>query len=172
MSVCWLRTGILAMVTVLCFPIFFAANAQAGVKIPIPVPVDVGTVIYEVGPVPDLFSILSPELADHKLGYKCSHFGLAGMDIWCWGRELVVFKNNQYSDIPASLREVFEEKYPFSQAKRSFFNKYGFMTSVSVLSVLFILALIAGNSADRKPEPDISAHQDHGKEDIITITKF
>ncbi len=102
------------------------ARASASPKIPFLLVINTGDAIYKVAELPpELASI--PDLKGWALGYKCSHFGILWADFACWDKQLVVFKDDTYSDIPADIRVRLELKYPFSSCERNPWNRYGFL---------------------------------------------
>jgi len=122
-----LRTSLLAAFLILCAPLFFQTQAQA--KIPLFI-INTGDIIYPVADIPDELAETETDLSGYKLGYKCSHFGVLFADVWCWDKQLVLFKdtsirNQEYMDLPDEIRPSLEKKYPFSKTDRSPWNKYG-----------------------------------------------
>lgn len=141
-----IRIFILLIIISLGLFTFYEKEALAKGKIPIPVLINTGSVIYPVAPIPPEIAELSeyPDIEDLKLGYKCSHIGIFYADIWSWNKELVIYKGDTYSEIPAEIRQVLEMDYPFSEAERSTWNRYGIVISVLILGFLSAIGAMWG----------------------------
>ena len=133
---------ILTAIISIGFSAFFGKEALAGGKIPIPFIINTGKVVYPIAPIPDELAALSldPDIEDWNLGYLCDHIGIFYADIWCWNKELVIYKGNTYDEIPDEIREEFEPKYPFSETERSAWNRYGIFFLI-VIVFIFLIAV-------------------------------
>ncbi len=136
--------AMLTMIVSLCLSAFCGKDALAKKRIPIPMLINIGDVIYPVAPIPDAVAARSdaPDILDWKLGYRCQHFGIFYADIVCWDKELVIFKENTYSEIPGDLRGDLEAEYPFSEADRTTWNRYGLVIVISILIALGALGAL------------------------------
>jgi hypothetical protein len=105
--------------------------------------------MYPVAPIPTELAELSedPDIENWKLGYKCSRLGIFNANIWSWGKELVVYKGNTYSEIPADIRQGLEIDYPFSEAERSIWNRYGMGILVVIMGFLTVIGAIKGTGS-------------------------
>lgn len=77
-------------------------------------------------------------LSDWKLGWKFARFGILFSDVWTWNRQLVAFKDNTYSSLPAEVQASLVPKCPFAKCSRGYWRKYG----AKVLVGLIVLGLI------------------------------
>jgi hypothetical protein len=135
------RIVILIIIIALGLFTFSEKEALAKGKIPILIIINTGNIIYPVAPIPPELAELSedPDIEDWKLGYKCNRIGIFNANLWSWGNELVLYKGKTYSEIPPEIRQVLETDYPFSEAERSIWNRYGIV--ISVLIIVFLTAI-------------------------------
>ena len=91
--------------------------------------INTGTEIARVADLPEGLAD-QPELKGWSLGYKYEHFGILWADVWTWDKELVIFKDDTYSEIPEEVREELEAEYPFSDSDRNLWNRFGILAAV------------------------------------------
>lgn len=116
------RVIILLILVGCCLGLGGSAKAEAkGLRLII---INTGEVFYKVGDLPQELAS-DPELAGWALGYKASHLGVLWADVACWNKELVVFKDTTYSDLPAELRERLAVEYPWSRTQRNIWTRFG-----------------------------------------------
>lgn len=118
---------------------FGTAKAAEAKGLPLII-INTGDVFYKVADLPEELAS-NPDLQGWSLGYKASHFGILWADIACWNKELVVFKDNTYSDLPPDLRDRLAAQYPWSSTKRNPWTRFG--------AVLMIGGLGAGKFLKR-----------------------
>lgn len=115
------------------------ALAKKGVVV-----VNTGDELFAVAPFPADVVKQYPRTADIQVGYKCSHFGLFWADVWTWNCQLVaVTGENSYADLPPAIHDQLaaDPRYAFGEAKRGYWNHYGFPTLVLGLLALFALVI-------------------------------
>jgi len=144
MKIHLLRTSLLAVFLILCAPLLFQTQAQAK-------KINYYGTIYPVAEIPDEIAKIASTYHCDKLGYKCYHIQILYADLLCWDKELVMFKDDPakkdrykrygyyYREIPKEIREFLGKKYPFSEAKRNLWNKYGIFVIIIVAISLFII---------------------------------
>jgi hypothetical protein len=120
-----------------------AAHARRGLPL---VFINVGTEMFEVGEFSAQQLRDLPELASYKPAYMCSRFGIFWADIWTWDCHIVAgqIEADSYADLPPELTNELVAKYPMSQAKRSFWNHYGFVSTIGLFAIFSFLKRKAG----------------------------
>ncbi len=91
--------------------------------------INTGTNVAKVADLPAELAT-DPELAGWALGYKYERFGILWADVWTWDREMVIFKEDTYSEIPDEMRTTFEAEYSFSDTDRNLWNRFGFLMMI------------------------------------------
>jgi hypothetical protein len=133
-----LRPFVLVAVFAVAFTLVSGEASARRRGIPFLFIINTGDVIYPVAELPEELAN-DPELKGWALGWKCSHFGLLWADIACWNKELVAFKDNTYSELPAKLLDDLEARYPFSDAERNLWNRYGMLLMLAAgIGALFM----------------------------------
>jgi hypothetical protein len=92
--------------------------------------INTGTNIAKVADLPAELAA-DPELAGWALGYKYERFGILWADVWTWEKELVLFKDDTYSDLPDEIRTAFETQYSFSDSDRNLWNRFGVLIMIA-----------------------------------------
>jgi hypothetical protein len=91
--------------------------------------INTGTNIAKVADLPPELAA-DPELAGWALGYKYERFGILWADVWTWEKELVIFKDDTYSELPEGVRTAFEAQHSFSDSDRNLWNRFGILLMV------------------------------------------
>jgi len=153
---------ILTAIISIGFSAFCGKEALAAGKIPIPFIINIGKVIYPLGPIPDELATLSldPDIENWKLGYLCQHIGIFYADIWCWNKQLVIYKGDIYDEIPDEIREEFEPKYPFSETERSAWNRYGIFFLIVIATMIFIALIAIGYQQETISDEEVEDDYD------------
>jgi hypothetical protein len=92
-----------------------------------------GNELFEVAAFPQKLTDEDQELRNVKAGYKCDRFGIFWADVWTWNCQLVaVTGEDSYADLPAAIVTTLaaDPDYSMKQAKRSFWNLYGFWSLI------------------------------------------
>lgn len=126
-------------------------EAMAKRRFPLPFLINYGSTIYPVAPIPDEIASRAniPDISEWELGYKCRHIGIFYADVVCWEKELVLFKEDTYSDIPDDLKKELAAEYPFSEAERSTWNQYGIVISISIILSFLIISGVSQKLLER-----------------------
>jgi len=111
--------------------VFTAPEARAGRRLPFLLVINTGSALYKVADLPPELAV-DPRLQGWVVGYKCSHIGILWADVYCWDKELVLFKDDTFSDIPEELRISLVAQYPFSSCQRNVWNKHGFLVLIGL----------------------------------------
>ena len=115
------------LATLLALFVVGPGEAEARKRLPVPAIINTGDIIHRVADIPPALLEENADFEGWSFGYKCSNFGVLWASVWTWGCELVAFEENVYADIDPTLRDELALKYPFSEADRSFWNKYGML---------------------------------------------
>lgn len=110
----------------------------------VPLFFNTGDELFEVAPYPEEIIQKYPEAKNSKAGYKCDHFGIFWADVWTWNCKLVdVVNENSYAELPSDVTAKLssDPKYSLSNAKRNFWNHYGFATVIAALVAFSLFKL-------------------------------
>ncbi len=127
------RSVLITIITIIFILTACTGNAEARKRgFPLFFVINTGDVMYKVADLPEEMQS-DPEWNGWVLGYKCSHFGILWADFRTWDRQLVVFKDSTFSDLPTELRQELEIQYPFSDCQRNVWNRFGWIVLTGVL---------------------------------------
>lgn len=126
-----MRTRLPLVLMVLVFAALALPNSAHARRRGIPFIINTGSKLAYVAELPEGLAGNS-ELQGWAIGYKYEHFGILWADVWTWEHELVAFKDDTYSDLPADLRAELESQYSFSDADRNIWNRFGAFIMLAV----------------------------------------
>lgn len=99
-----------------------------------------GDEMFEVADLPESFKAGVDDPVNTKVGYFCQHFGIFWADVWTWDCKIALVNQeaSTYYDLPDELAAELGSKYPLSDIKRSFWNKFGIWLMLAGLVGLYI----------------------------------